>query len=102
MYSLTWSFQNVARICHFEFLDPLPPHTNKLGGYNKIFRPPTLVNISWNLALLTLRPPTQFVGGGIEKFLTHPTPQNLWSFENLAIICYFLFRPPTHYNYNFC
>ena len=38
------SFENVANICQFQFLDP-PPHTHKQffggGGYTKVFRPPT-------------------------------------------------------------
>ena len=52
--------------CLFQFLDP-PKKTHTLtiwGGIKKFLDPPkTLVNISWNLALLVL----QF--GGYKKFL---------------------------------
>ena len=36
IYYSMWSFENVAKICQFQFLDPPPPHTKNLGGYKKM------------------------------------------------------------------
>ena len=34
--SSTWSFENVAKICQFQFLDTPHTHTKNLGGYKKM------------------------------------------------------------------
>ena len=58
IYYWTCSLENVAKICHFQVLDP-PKHTLAIfGGYKKFYTPKKLlVNISWNLPVSVYRPP---------------------------------------------
>ena len=68
---------------------PKNTHTNNFGGYKKVFRPlptPTVVNISWNLALSVL----QF-WGSIKKFL-NPQKHTLTIFGGIKKVL----DPPKH------
>ena len=81
MYYSTWSFENVAKICQFQFFDTHTHTNNFLGVTKKFLAPPhTLVNISWNLALSVL----QF-WGGIKVFRT-PPPHTHTSFSLFQIL----------------
>ena len=90
IYYSTWSFENEAKICQFQFLEP--PHTLTIfGGLKKVFRRPThqlIFHGIWHFQFLD-PPPTHTltIFGGIKTFLY---PQKLW---NLALS---VFRPPTH------